>query len=522
MTVDSSAQGPHPWLTSPRVQSLWALAAGALLATSVVNPSGRPFPAVAFAFAGLMLPLLEAGPTLRRAAWLGWLAGFGCNAVAFYWIIGLLEAFAHFPLIAAVPVAALLWAAQGLVMAAAAAFAASARQAGAPLWVAFPLAVVAAFGAAPALFPWNPSASLVEWTPYAQIAELGGAALLDAALLFAGAGAFEAMRTRRALPAAVAFLALLGPFLFGAARLPALAERYAEAPTLRVGVVQPNVGIHDKRDRRLAPRHLQQLRTMTAELERQGAELVLWPETAYPYPMGRGMSYEPLGAYRMRAIGSRVPLLAGTITRGGECERWNSVVAVTPEGRIAGVADKVVLLHFGETVPGWHWLPPLRDYFRCPGLTAGEAPAALPIAGARVGVLNCYEDVLADATRAVAALDPQWLANFTNDAWFGDTAEPHLHQLIARLRTIETRRELVRAVNTGVSSHVRADGVAVVETATFEPASFVAEVRLLEGVTLYTRLGDWVTSVALGALLALLLLAFICDRSGRGRAGPGA
>lgn len=497
---------PHPWLAHPRARSLLALASGALLATSVVNPSGTPFPAIAFPFAGLMLVALDGAPTIKRAAWLGWLAGFGCNAVAFYWIVGLLQAFAYFPLVAAIPVAALLWAAQGLTMALAAAFAASVRRAGVPLWVGFPLAVIAAFGASPSLFPWNPSASLVDWTEVAQVAELGGAALLDAVLLFTGAGAFEAMRRRRALPTVVALVALFGAWTFGLLRLPALEATYEEAPTLRVGVVQPNVGIHDKRDRRLAPRHLLQLRSMTAELERQGAEVVLWPETAYPYPMGRGMDYEPVGTYRMRAIGSNVPLLAGTITRGGECERWNSVVAVTPEGRIAGVADKVVLLHFGETVPGWHVLPPLRDYFRCPGLTAGETPSVLPSAGARVGVLNCYEDVLADATRDVAALDPQWLANFTNDAWFGDTAEPHLHQLIARLRAIESRRELVRAVNTGVSSHVRADGVSLIETPTFEPASFVAEVTLLEGVTLHTWLGDWVTSLVLGVLLGLLVL----------------
>lgn len=502
----------HPWLASTRATSLLALVAGILLASSVVNPSGRPFPPIAFVFAGLMIVALE-GASIRRAAWLGWLAGFGCNGLAFYWIVGLLQDFAHFPLVAALPVAALLWAAQGLTLALAGAFAAVARRGGLPLWVAFPLGALAAFGGSPALFPWNPSTSLVDWTPVAQVAELGGAPLLDAVILFGGAAAFEAMRRRRALPTTVALGALVGPWLFGLLVLPGLEARLAEAPVLRVGVVQPNVGIRDKQNRRLAARHLLQLRRMTAALEREGADVVLWPETAYPYPMGRGMSYEPVGTYRMRAIGSRVPLLAGTITRGGECERWNSVVSVTPDGSIAGVADKVVLLHFGETVPGWHVLPPLRDYFRCPGLTAGEAASVLPSAGARVGVLNCYEDVLAEATRAVATLDPQWLANFTNDAWFGDTAEPHLHQLIARLRAIETRRELVRAVNTGVSSHVRADGTSAVETPTFAEASFVAEVRLLDGVTLYTWLGDWVSPLAMGALLALLVLAITSFRA---------
>ncbi len=508
-------------------RALFALGAGALVAGSVVNPTGRPLPALAFPFAAALVLLFdEEVQTYGRAAWLGWLAGFGCNVVAFYWIVGLLREFAHFPLVAALPVAALLWAAQGLTVALATTFAHAARRGGAPLWVALPLGLLAAFGGSPTLFPWNPSAGLVEWPAMAQVAELGGAPILDAVLLFAGAGLGETLRRteRRALPAAVALAAFAVPLAFGAVRLPQLAEARGAAPTLRVGVVQPNVGIHEKHDRTLAPTHLRQLRAMTQELEREGAEVVLWPETAYPYPMGRGMGWEPMGAYRMRQPGSRVPLLAGTITRGGECERWNSVVAVQPEGRIAGVADKVVLLSFGETVPLWHVLPPLRHFFRCPGLTPGEEPAVLPSAGTHVGVLNCYEDVLADATRAVALRDPRWLANFTNDAWFGDTAEPHLHQLIARLRAIETRRELVRAVNTGVSSHIGADGVPLVETPTFTEARFIAEVRLLEGTTFFTRVGDWVTPLVLGALAGLLVLAWMrrrggaatCGRSGRG------
>ena len=506
----------------PRGRALAALGAGVLLACSVVNFGGRPFPPLALPFAGAIVFLLQDVHSYRRAAWLGWLAGFGCNAVAFYWIVGLLQAFAGFPLVAALPVAGLLWAAQGLTMALGLTFAQAARRGGAPLWVAVPLGLTAAFGASPTLFPWNPSASLVEWTTLAQVAELGGAPLLDAVLLFGGAGVYEGLLRadggRRWLaPATVALAAFGGALAFGALRLPALAVAVALAPTVRVGVVQPNIGIRDKQDRRLAPAHLRRLRALTADLEAQGADVVLWPETAYPYRMGRGMGYEPEGIHRMRPPGSRVSLLAGTITRGGECERWNSVLSVDPTGRVVGVADKVVLLPFGETVPLWHVLPPLRAYFRCPGLTPGEEPTVLTSAGTGVGVLNCYEDVLADATREVARRDPRWLANFTNDAWFGDTAEPHLHQLIARVRAIETRRELVRSVNTGVSSHIAADGATVVETGTFEEAAFVTEVHLLEGQTLHTLVGDWLTPTALAALMALLLLAHQRARHGARR-----
>ena len=37
------------------------------------------------------------------------------------------------------------------------------------------------------------------------------------------------------------------------------------------------------------------------------------------------------------------------------------------------------------------------------------------------------------------------LANVTNDAWFGDTAEPWIHDALSKFRAIEHRRDLVRS-----------------------------------------------------------------------------
>jgi apolipoprotein N-acyltransferase len=108
----------------------------------------------------------------------------------------------------------------------------------------------------------------------------------------------------------------------------------------------------------------------------------------------------------------------------------------------------------------------------------------------------------------VAQGEPDVLVNVTNDAWFGDTAEPHLHHQVARMRAIETRRDLVRAVNTGVSGHVSAAGEDVQRTETWVRTSFIAEARLLRGRTLWVILGDWVTALCAGAMLGWLLAAW--------------
>lgn len=512
---------------------LLALGAGSFLAGSVVQ---GPLPALAFAYPLAMLSLLEAPSgsrrPYRRAFGLGWLAGTGCNATALYWIPGLLHDFAGFPYVAGVPVALLLSASQGLTLAFACLFAevitrrdvsppiptaspddTLTKHTGVPRWLAFPAAISLVFSLSPALFPWRFSTGAVGWIEWAQIADLGGPPLLDLVLVLVGSAAWETMRRPRALPLVIGALALGAPALYGAWRIPQVEAARAAAPSLQVGVVQPNVGIAEKHDIRLADVHLRLLRQMTRELEADGAELVIWPESAHPYPYPRNARRDLPGRGGVLREGVRGPVLFGTITRGADrCDRWNSAIALDADGRIAGVSDKVELLAFGETVPLWDVLPPLRDYFPCPGIRPGARPETVTIAGASIGVLNCYEDVLAQHARTVALRWPDFLVNITNDAWFGDTREPHLHQLVARHRAIETRRELVRAVNTGVSSHVSATGETVIETGTFVRTSFVTRVPKLGGTTAWTVLGDVITP----SLIALFFVgAFARSRRSR-------
>ncbi|MCB9619795.1 MAG: apolipoprotein N-acyltransferase [Sandaracinus sp.] len=509
-----------------------AVAAGSFLAGSVVQ---GPLPALAFAYPLAMLSLLEAPSgskrRYRRAFVLGWLAGTGCNATALYWIPGLLYDFAGFPYVAGVPVALLLAASQGLTLAFACLFAevvvrpersvslvrspgsaasegaSSDTNVGVPRWLAFPAAISLVFSLSPALFPWRFSTGAVGWIEWAQIAELGGPPMLDFVLVLVGSAAWEAMRRPRALPIVVGALALGGPALYGAWRLPQVEAARASAPAIEVGVVQPNVSIEEKHDIRLANVQLRLLRQMTRELEAEGAELVIWPESAHPIPYPRGGTRDHRGSAGVLRDGVRGPVLFGVITRGEDrCDRWNSAVALGADGVISGVSDKVELLAFGETVPLWDVLPPLQDMFPCPGIRPGARPESVTLAGASIGVLNCYEDVLAEHARTVAKQWPDFLVNVTNDAWFGDTREPHLHQLVARHRTIETRRELVRAVNTGVSSHVAATGETVIETPTFVRTGFVSRVPKLGGVTPWVWLGD-VFTPTFGALFFVAAFA---------------
>lgn len=126
----------------------------------------------------------------------------------------------------------------------------------------------------------------------------------------------------------------------------------------------------------------------------------------------------------------------------------------------------------------------------------------LRLGAARLAVLICYEDILPGFVRSVVRQTrPNLLVDITNDAWFGDTAAPHIHLALSTLRAIEHRRFLARATNSGVSAVVDPLGRVVVRGGTFRSETLHANVALLADDTLYARLGDW------PALLCLLAIA---------------
>ncbi len=489
----------------------WLLAA---LGGAALAAGGEPWvaPAVAaVSLGGLVLAVEWPRPASVRASFgLGMAFGTVSNALALNWVVGLLERFARFPWWAAVPTAMLLWFAQSLPFAVAATWAVALR----PVESRWPLRWVPAWVVSaswtPALFPWRPGAALLGWLPWVQMADLGGPPLLDfgwACLGVAVAAGWRAVAERdiRSFGRALALLALAlgGPWAYGAWRIAQVERARAEAPYVPVGVAQPNVPIEQKHDPAWAPKILATLREQSGQLARRGARLVLWPESAYPYRWPRHARLAPRGAFSpWPRQGPRVPLLLGAVTGAGRCLRWNSVVAVGRDGEVLGVADKRALLAFGEYVPGWHWLPPLRRFFPCPGILPGRRLPVLRIEGEPIGVLNCYEDLLPEAARVLVLGGARWLVNVTNDAWFGHSAEPYLHHRVARLRAIETRRDLVRAVNTGVSGHVSATGADVWRTESWRRAAMVAEVASMQEMTPWVRFGDLLTPILLVWLLA--------------------
>jgi apolipoprotein N-acyltransferase len=364
----------------------------------------------------------------------------------------------------------------------------------------------------PSLFPFYLANTLVDQRVLAQAAALGGPLLLSAWISAVGAIlARTILWLRRVHPPprfeyGALLLASVALVTYGSLSIRSVEQRAANAPTIKVGIVQANVDVVEKRTERLLShrRYAEQSKNLEAQTP---VDLLIWPETSYLRALPGEL---PMSGTAVRA-GLQASLLFGGIrtgTEAGHQARFNSAMLADADGMIRSAYDKRFLIPFAEFVPfgdrfaSWGRLAPSLSHFR-----PGDGSQALQLGRWKIATPICYETIRpAYVRRLVRRTSPHFLVSLTNDGWFGDSAEPRLHLKLARLRAIEHRRYLVRATNTGISAVVDPTGRLVAQSGLFEVASLVHSVPMLQEPTLYEALGDWPGYLAVMGLVLLWVL----------------
>ncbi len=496
----SAATGASMWISAPDMNVWW------------------------LAFVG-WVPLLWAihGRSPKHAFFYGWTAGFVSVFVGFFWMSELLTRFAGFGTIGAAAVTALfaLW--LGLLWAVPSAItAALVRKTGRGTLLIFPMAWAAVELLLPSLFPVYMALSWA-WHPlWIQSAEIGGALTVSFIMVAINAAIWEVLRgylEHRKLelrPAIVLACWLIGTPTYGAIRIHQVRAQMEAAPQLRMGVVQGNFGIETYATLAMKALILRELQQVTASLQQDGAQVVLWGETAYPYS-GFARQREtdlPLKDRRRIQRGFDVPLIVGLVTRDGTRKNpyaWNSAWVLDEDGRWGTRYDKNYPLMFGEAAPPgvdpeWY----LDKIPSASHLNRGDGPAALEAGGYTFGALICYEDILASFTRDVANEGVNALVNLTNDSWFGRTREQSEHLGLAVFRSIEHRKPLLRSVNAGISAYIDPTGAVITQTEITNSddegykgaEGFIADVPMMpkDGRTVYGWLGNLFGLLCIGGL----------------------
>ena len=127
--------------------------------------------------------------------------------------------------------------------------------------------------------------------------------------------------------------------------------------------------------------------------------------------------------------------------------------------------------------------------------------------GTKVAPIICYESVYGEYVTGYIKNGADFLAIITNDAWWEETQGHKQHLSLARLRAIETRRDIARSANTGISAFINQKGEITSHTKYNEKTALLGKVTLNNKQTLYVLLGDYIAKISV--LLAGVLLGML-------------
>jgi apolipoprotein N-acyltransferase len=449
----------------------------------------------------------------RRAAWTGAAFGVGLFAFGTYWLYTCLHVFGLVPIWLTMILQGALVAMMALYSAALCFLAnrfwlkAGATRA----WLVLPVLWVLLEwlrGWLLSGFPWLSlgyamiDSPLKGWAPLFGIYGVTWAAAMIAAALNTLA--------MPDVPAARRLAALGGIVLLLA--LPVLIGRHswirAAGPAVAVAAVQGAVPQDQKWQAKNLPQTMQRYTDLNERA--WGAKLIVWPESALPVLANEIPNYLRRLALQGRAYGADFAI--GLVTYQPESNQFRNGILVMSEAG-DGWYYKRHLVPFGEYFPVPQFV---RSWIRLMSLpysdfTPGDdRQPTLSAAGQKLGLTICYEDAFG-SQQLKASRQATLLINVTNNAWFGDSAAPHQHFQIARMRALEVGRYIVRAANDGITAVIGPQGEIVARLPQFQEAVLRADVRPMTGLTPYARLGNY---PAVSGASLLLLLAIWRRRQG--------
>ena len=339
---------------------------------------------------------------------------------------------------------------------------------------------------------------------------LGGSArvggpLLVLGLVAVGGVALAAALARRWLPAAVA----LGVGLAGVAS-GLVAPDGGSGPGLDAAAVQGGGRRGFQGDGGDDPDEVFARHLATSQGVRTPVDLVVWPEDVIDVdgPIERYPEGALVAAVARR---SGATLVAGVVESVGPDRFRNAAVAWSRDGTVVDRFEKVRRVPFGEYVPGRAFFDLFADLSPIPrDAIAGRGPGILDTPAGRLGVMVSYEVFFADRARGAAGAGSRLLLVPTNAASFSTSQVPSQQLASARLRAIETGRDLVQAAPTGYSAVVDHRGRVLARSVLGRRQVLHHRVTLRSGRTLYVRVGD----APVVALAAVALAAGWAARRG--------
>ena len=248
----------------------------------------------------------------------------------------------------------------------------------------------------------------------------------------------------------------------------------------KIALIQTGWSQEKKWDDKERVQAVERLVSLTTEGAEKGAQLIVWPETAWPY---RGLRRRFSDTRKIGRLARRlkVQLLASSIEETEDGHWYNSVSRITPSGRFSHEYQKIRLAPFAEYIPlppameqALRKIPPLGRISR---YLPGQQDTPWELEELRYSVLICFESQVPWMV-AKRQEEVDFFVVVTNDAPLLGNGPKESHFRSAILRAAQFQRPFVQASNNGVTGVVDANGRVVERTPTgFDgPGVWVVEI----------------------------------------------
>ncbi len=372
-------------------------------------------------------------------------------------------------------------------------------------------------------FPWLTIAhSLAYFNTFIQISEIIGTFGLSIIIIYVNIFLFQFVKSYfehkkfNPLYLSVAAIFIVLPLMYGFLRLNSFE---LSKDSVQVGLIQPDLNPNKKWEIGNLQDHLNLYFDLSEKAINDGAEVIIWPETALPvYLLSGNYKFETEQLHKFVDT-NNIFLLTGmpdatfffegdtipkdakpTKSEGVFYTSYNSIIMFTPESREIQKYGKIKLVPFGEKVPLVEHLPFLGDFLKWNvGISSWNTGKDTTVFGMtrsnisneidsiKIAGLVCIESIYPGFTASFVQRGADMIAVVTNDSWYGNSSGPYQHKEFSVFRAVENRRTVIRAANGGISCIIDPLGNTILDTKMFTKTYLVGDVILQDNLTFYTE-----------------------------------
>ena len=304
---------------------------------------------------------------------------------------------------------------------------------------------------------------------------------------------------------------------------PVLGSYADQGAPIRAAALQGNLSSKDKWADDSGMRSFNVYKGLTEQAKQEGADLIVWPETALAYQLfdasPNSTTKAPLDTVYDLVQQIDTTVLITTFVAAtyfdpqAENQSANAVIAFYPDRTYdENIYTKRMLVPFGEYVPWRNFLVkilPVLDEINMLESDVSRGEKAVSVntktLGVSVGPVICFDSIFEEPVRQTVKAGAQIITASTNDSWFSDSAAVYMHNNHDKFRALENGRYLVRSANTGVSSIIAPDGRVLDELDALTTGMVIADVYARDVQTPYSQVGYLLVWLSIAAQIVLIV-----------------